>query len=119
MKNTYLLVLLCSLLTAQTAWADNEVVFSETFAGCDGIGGADGEFDGTKVKAGNLVTDVEGWTFENGSGVEYTRTDVFIEKACEWLEDHIYEYLKMNRTWNEPDYDSKLIEDFRNYIKRE
>ena len=69
MKKTYLLVLLCSLLTAQTAWADNEVVFSETFAGCDGIGGADGEFDGTKVKAGNLVTDVEGWTFENGSGV--------------------------------------------------
>ena len=49
--------------------------------------------------------------------IEYTRTDVFIEKACEWLEGHIYEYLKTNRTWNEPDYDPKLIGDFRNYLK--
>ena len=51
--------------------------------------------------------------------VEYIRTDAFIEKACEWIEDHIYEYLKMNRTWNDPDYDSKLIGDFRNYMKGE
>ena len=36
---------------------------------------------------------------------EINSTDAFIEKACDWLEDHIYEYLKMNRTWNEPDYD--------------
>ncbi len=51
--------------------------------------------------------------------IEYIRTDAFIEKACEWLEDHIYEYLIMNRTMNEPDYDSKLIRDFRNNLKEE
>lgn len=50
---------------------------------------------------------------------EYTRTDAFIEKATDWLENYIYEYLKMNRTWNEPDYDPKLIGDFRNYMKGE
>lgn len=47
------------------------------------------------------------------------RKDILIEKACDWIEDHIYEYLKMNRTWNEPDYDLKLMEDFRNHMKGE
>lgn len=56
---------------------------------------------------------------EKDADVKYVYIDAFIEKACEWLEDHIYEYLKMNRTFNEPDYDPKLIEDFRNYMKRE
>ena len=37
--------------------------------------------------------------------IEYVRLDAFIEKATDWLGNHIYEYLKMNRTWNEPDYD--------------
>lgn len=57
-------------------------------------------------------------TFEklSDSQIEYVRADTFIEKACEWLEDHIYEYLIMNRTMNEPDYDPKLIGDFRNYL---
>lgn len=50
--------------------------------------------------------------------IEYVRKDVFIDNICDWLEDHIYEYLKMNKIWNEPDYDPKLIEDFRNYIKK-
>ncbi len=45
------------------------------------------------------------------------RRDVFIDKACDWIEEHIYEYLKINKTWNEPDYDPKLIEDFRNHMK--
>jgi hypothetical protein len=53
----------------------------------------------------------------NTCGIEYTRTDAFIEKATDWLEDHIYEYLKTNKTWNEADYDPQLIGDLRNYLK--
>ena len=49
-------------------------------------------------------------------GAEWKREQM-IEKAADWLEDHIYEYLKMNRTWNDPDYNPKLIGDFRNYMK--
>ena len=56
---------------------------------------------------------------EKDADVEYTRTDAFIEKACEWLEDHIYEYIIINRTMNEPDYDPKLIMDFKNKLKGE
>ena len=37
--------------------------------------------------------------------VEYIRADAFIEKACEWLDGHI---------WNED-----FIEDFKNYMKGE
>ena len=48
--------------------------------------------------------------------VEYVRTDAFIEKATGWLEDHIYENLKINKTWNEADYDPKLIWDFKKYM---
>ena len=48
--------------------------------------------------------------------VEYVRKDAFIEKATGWLEDHIYEYLKTNKTWNEADYDPKLIGDFKKYM---
>ena len=56
---------------------------------------------------------------DDETAIEYTHTDAFIEKACDWIEDHIYEYLKMNRTWNDPDYDTKLIRDFRKYMKGE
>lgn len=42
-----------------------------------------GEFDKTGLEAySNRESDNE---------VEYTRTDVFIEKACEWLEKNIAE----------------------------
>ena len=41
------------------------------------------------------------------ASVEYTRTDAFIEKACEWLDNHC----KL--------LTSKDYEDFRNYIKEE
>lgn len=57
--------------------------------------------------------------YPSPSDIEYTRTDAFIKKACDWIEDHVYDYLKMNRTWNEPDYEPKLIEDFRKAMKGE
>ena len=36
-----------------------------------------------------------------------------IEKVCEWLEDNIYDYLYINRDFNEADYKNELIEDLR------
>ena len=44
--------------------------------------------------------------------VEYTRTDAFIEKACEWLDKNLIEYWE--QTNEVPDI---FIEDFRNYLK--
>ena len=39
--------------------------------------------------------------------VEYTRTDVFIEKACEWLNEHTV----LSEKW--------IIEDFKKYLEEE
>ena len=48
---------------------------------------------------------------------EYTRTDAFIEKACEWLSKHfyddVYEIRDDEGTWIDADL---LIEDFEKYI---
>lgn len=33
--------------------------------------------------------------------------------VCEWLEDNIYDYLYINRDFNEADYKHELIEDLR------
>ena len=46
--------------------------------------------------------------------VEYTRTDAFVEKACEYLEPIIF---SMN-LGDRQDTD-KFIEDFKNYMKGE
>ena len=44
--------------------------------------------------------------------IEYTRTDAFIEKACEWLEPVIKNYAGY--------YVGKdILEDFKNYMKGE
>ena len=47
--------------------------------------------------------------------IEYTRTDAFIDKACEWLKEYGGSY------WMD-DYDlptDDLVNDFRNYMKGE
>lgn len=54
---------------------------------------------------------------ENGNygGIEYIRTDAFIDKACEWLKEYGGGY------WMD-DYDlptDELVNDFRNYMKGE
>ena len=36
-----------------------------------------------------------------------------LEKVCEWLEDNIYDYLYINRDFNEADYKHELIEDLK------
>lgn len=43
----------------------------------------------------------------NEDDIEYTRTDAFIEKACDWLETHINDYLVKGR---DIDY---MFDDFR------
>ena len=49
--------------------------------------------------------------------IEYACADAFIEKACEWLQNHTMKELCMNEE------DSVLvqgfIESFKNYMKRE
>lgn len=50
----------------------------------------------------------EEWTRHiEGQDIEYTRTDAFVEKACEWLEGHMI-------GWN-----NDFVENFRNYMKGE
>ena len=44
-----------------------------------------------------------------GDDIEYTRTDAFIEKACEWLENNLQGIVG----------GSIYIEDFKRYIRRE
>ena len=49
---------------------------------------------------------------KNDDDIEYTRTDAFIKKACEWLDKNLIEYWE--QTNEVPDI---FIEDFRNYLK--
>ena len=58
---------------------------------------------------------------------EYTRTDAFIEKACEWIEDNINEYtfgediqFTLEHTYNIDIFNqTKFVMDFRKYMKGE
>ena len=52
---------------------------------------------------------------DDDTAVEYTRTDAFIEKACEWLKENGGSY------WMD-DYDlptDDLVSDFRDYMEGE
>ena len=41
-----------------------------------------------------------------------------LDKVCEWLEDNIYDYLYINRDFNEADYKHEFIEDLRKAVKK-
>ena len=45
--------------------------------------------------------------------IEYTRTDVFIEKACEWIKE------KWDDNYTMPIIIDSVIKDFKDYIKGE
>ena len=60
-----------------------------------GVFGEDGSTERTKI-----------------SQIEYTRTDAFIEKACEWL-GPVFKDLSGYYSGAE------LLDDFKNYMKRE
>ena len=60
----------------------------------------------------------ESWhlTNPNGDSVEYTRTDAFIEKACEWLSTnfdeigkHYFEFVKIGKEYNPDMYIEKFV----------
>lgn len=44
--------------------------------------------------------------------------ETMLNKVCEWLEDNIYDYLYINRDFNEADYKNELIEDLRKAIEQ-
>ena len=50
----------------------------------------------------------------NNESVEYVRKDAFIEKACKWLEDNLWDYWGQKNA--APD---SFIEEFRIYILKE
>ncbi len=49
----------------------------------------------------------------NEDDIEYTRTDAFIEKACEWIKNNSHNYA--NNTLGK----EYLVSDFKNYMKGE
>lgn len=51
--------------------------------------------------------------------VEYTRTDVFIEKAAEWLKKNADNYTWYDETEGESGMIDSFIDDFKNYMKGE
>jgi len=50
------------------------------------------------------------------NGAEWA-DETMIEKVCDWLEDNIYDYLYINRDFNEADYKKDLIEDLKKSMK--
>ena len=56
--------------------------------------------------------------FEDGDGIEYTRTDAFIDKTCEWINDNYFEYLQPI-SYNEQLKDSIDINAFVNDLKKQ
>lgn len=57
--------------------------------------------------------------FEDGDGIEYTRTDAFIDNACEWLKDNIYDYFYWIEMEGESEANIKdtLFDDFKKAMK--
>ena len=51
--------------------------------------------------------------------IEYTRTDAFIEKACEGIEHLLSGYIIRNFHFGDSYKIDTLIEDFKNYLKGE
>jgi len=60
---------------------------------------------------------------EKDTDIEYTRTDVFIEKACEYISEHVEYYMKKDKACNVPLCPlfaiKSFIEDFKKYMEGE
>ena len=63
MRKTYhiALLLVCLLAGLQTAWAENDVVFTETFDTNNGTGGRDDKYDGN-IASSDIKFDNDDWT---------------------------------------------------------
>ena len=51
------------------------------------------------------------------SQTEYTRTDAFIEKACEWLKNNIEKYYYLDEAYDKVISIKNLNNDIKNYMK--
>lgn len=56
---------------------------------------------------------------QNMGAVEYTRTDAFVEKACEWLKEAVTNNPECNRIISKKGIITmgELIDDFKKYMK--
>ena len=61
------------------------------------------------------------WHLEHSyeGDIEYTRTDAFIEKACNGIDHLLSGYIIRNFHFGDSYDIDRLIEDFRNYMKGE
>ena len=59
--------------------------------------------------------------YTGAGSIEYIRTDVFVDKACEWLKENKDKYLYNTGERDEyiPTCSGKMIEDFRTYMEGE
>ena len=58
---------------------------------------------------------------EKDADVEYIRTDAFIEKVCEFIEQNITSYIDVTHYGGDENIilQNEFIEDFKNFIKGE
>ena len=54
-----------------------------------------------------------------GNDIEYTRSDVFIERACNGIDKLLSGYIIRNFHFGDSYNIDRLIEDFKNYMKGE
>ena len=50
------------------------------------------------------------------NGAEWA-DETLLGRVCDWIEDNIYDYLYINRDFNEADYKHEFIEDLRKAVK--
>ena len=62
---------------------------------------------------GDKITNIWNSTWIGVHDIEYTRTDAFIKKACEWMRNNSHNYAD-NALGKE-----YLVNDFKNYMKGE
>lgn len=80
MRKTYhiALLLVCLLAGLQTAWAENDVVFTETFDTNNGTGGRDDKYD-ENIASSTAKFDNDGWTIAIASD---DKKKVYGAKCC-------------------------------------
>lgn len=55
--------------------------------------------------------------YEDADSIEYTRTDAFIEKACEWLKNNVEKYYYLDEAYDKVISIKNLNNDFKKYME--
>lgn len=71
----------------------------------------------TKNLLGELCDGWDAQPSEVFTNIEYTRTDAFIEKACEWLENNVEKYYYLDEAYDKVISIKNLNNDFKKYMK--